>query len=136
MKITLFSLLAILGLASCKKTYVNQTVNQVYSAVYTIPTTSWTSSQGGTVQTATLAIAELDQTIVDQGGVQVYLSFDANTPVTYEGIPEVVNGIAYGSFFNVGNIGIDLQDVSGAAVSAPGGTIFAKVVLLDGISLD
>ncbi|PWT73595.1 MAG: hypothetical protein C5B59_13035 [Bacteroidetes bacterium] len=120
------------SLAACTK-QVTQTVNQAFSAIYTLNPNGWTSSDGGLSFSTNLRVPELDQIIQDHGGVIVYLSF--NNGSTYEAIPEVFNGIAYGVLHSTGNVTIDLFGINGGTITAPGGTILAKVVLIDARAL-
>lgn len=138
MKFALLSLFALFSFSACKKTtVVNQTVDQAYSVLFTVNPADWIAGQSGT-QTyfyVTLNIPELDDVINTHGGVEVYISFDGG--VNYETVPEVVDGIAYGSLHNTGSVTIDLRDAYGAslqsAISAP---ITAKIVLIDATPLD
>jgi len=143
MRIALLSLFAIVTLASCTKT-VNHTntVNQAFSAVYTIKSTDWTkfTDANGIVSFyATLTVPELDDVINLNGGVETYLSFDdvnSATP-TYETLPEVVSGVAYGSLHTTGTVTIDLHEAYGASLtSAIGQDVRVKVVLIDAAPLD
>ena len=132
MKISIFLVLAALPFAACKKeiTEVRQ-VDQAFSATYTLNAGGWTTSNGGQSYSTSLTVPELDDLILNDGAVIVYLSFDNG--VSFEALPEVFDGIAYGSIHEIGLITIDLQasDGSGAVISAPSGTILAKVVLID-----
>jgi hypothetical protein len=125
-------LVASLLFASCTKETTN-VVNQAYSAVYTIDSTDWTTSDGGVTYIADLGVPELTTGIIQNGGVEVYLSFDGG--VTYETIPEVYQGIAYGSLQQFQTVGIDITDVNGNAISAPTAPMLAKVVLIDAAPL-
>ena len=134
MKIALLSLFALLFFSACKKTtVVNQTVNQAFSALYTINPTDWVQGKnqdGTTYFYTTLTVKELDAIINTSGGVDVYISFDAGT--NYETLPEVIDGVAYGSLHTTGSVTIDLRAADGSsltsAISAP---ITAKIVLID-----
>lgn len=137
MRIALLSLFAILTFSGCKKTYINQTVNQAFSALYTVQPGDWvkgTNSDNTNYYSVNLSIAELDDVINTHGGVEVYISFDdLNATVkNYETVPEVVDGIAYGSLHTTGSVTIDLRGADGStltsAISAP---ITVKIVLID-----
>jgi hypothetical protein len=137
MKIALLSAFVILACSGCTKTTVNQ-VNQVYSAVYTVAANQWVQGtdpgpNGATYYYTTLSVPELTQDIDVNGGVLLYLSFDgaSATDPTYEALPEVINGVAYGAVHTTGNVTIDLRAADGS--NAPGpitGPTLVKVVLL------
>jgi hypothetical protein len=66
--------------------------------------------------------------------VVVYLSFDdpSSANPTYEEMPEVINGVAYGAIHTTGSVTIDLRAADGS--DAPGpitGPTLIKVVLMD-----
>jgi hypothetical protein len=141
MKIALLAVFAIVTFTGCTKTTVNQ-VNQAYSAIYTISANQWAAGQdpdGTKFFYATLPITELTQQIDQNGGVNVYLSFDNSTVAdpTYEALPEVFNGIAYGTFHTTGLITIDLRAADGGDLSSPiTSDTQVKVVLVDAQPLD
>ena len=141
MKIALLAVFAIVTFTGCTKTTVNQ-VNQAYSAIYTIAANQWAAGQdpdGTKFFYATLPIAELTQQIDQHGGVNVYLTFDNNTVTdpTYEALPEVFNGIAYGTFHTTGTITIDLRAANGGDLTTPiTADTQIKVVLIDAQSLN
>ena len=136
MKIALLSIFAIVTFSGCTKTTVNNTVNQAFSAVYTIKSNQWVAGKDPDQTVfyyATLPIAELDQIIDQHGGVNVYLSFNgSSTDPTYEALPEVVSGIAYGTFHTTGLITIDLRNADGTNISGPiTSDTQVKVILID-----
>jgi hypothetical protein len=135
MKIALFSALVILGLSGCTKTTVQQ-VNQVFSAVYSVGANQWAAGhdQDGTLfYYTTLNVPELTQDIDLNGGVAVYLTFNPNDAnPTYEAMPEVISGVAYGAIHTTGSVTIDLRAADGS--DAPGpitGATAVKVVLME-----
>jgi hypothetical protein len=136
MKIALFSAFIILICSGCTKTYNYPTVNQVFSAVYTVQPNQWVQAtdQGVVYYYTSLSVPELTQAIDLNGGVITYLSFDPSTATdpTYEAMPEVFSGIAYGSLHTTGSVTIDLRAADGSnltsAISAP---TLIKVVLMD-----
>jgi hypothetical protein len=138
MKIALLSLLVIVSFSGCTKTTVQQ-VNQVFSAIYTVQANQWASGNDPNVfYYTTLSIPELTQDIDLNGGVLVYLSFDdpTSTDPTYEAMPEVINGVAYGAIHTTGSITVDLRAADGS--NAPGpitGPTMIKVVLMDAQAL-
>jgi hypothetical protein len=143
MKIGLFSVVTLLSFSACKKTtVVNETVNQAFSALYTIQPGDWVQGQnqdGSFFYYTNLSVPELDEIINDHGGVEVYISFDDPSAATknYETLPEVVDGVAYGSLHTTGSVTIDLRGADGGgltgAISTP---ITAKIVLIDAQPLD
>ncbi|HEV3250780.1 MAG TPA: hypothetical protein VGZ71_07500 [Puia sp.] len=140
MKIALLSVFAIFTFSGCTKTTVQQ-VNQVFSAVYTVQANQWalgTDPNGTTFYYTSLTVPELTQAIDLNGGVLVYLSFDdpSSTNPTYEAMPEVFNGVAYGAIHTTGSVTIDLRAADGS--NAPGpitGPTMIKVILLDAQAL-
>ncbi|HXB29822.1 MAG TPA: hypothetical protein VNW49_08390 [Puia sp.] len=140
MKIALLSVFAILTFSGCTKTTVQQ-VNQVFSAVYTVQANQWAlgaDPDSTTFYYTSLSVPELTQAIDLNGGVLVYLSFDdpSSSNPTYEQMPEVFNGIAYGAIHTTGSVTIDLRAADGS--NAPGpitGPTMIKVILLDAQAL-
>jgi hypothetical protein len=141
MKIALFSVFVILACSGCTKTTVNQ-VDQVFSAVYTVAANQWAQGQdpaqgnnpGATFYYTSLNVPELTQSIDQNGGVLIYLSFDdpSSTDPVYEALPEVIDGVAYGAIHTTGQVTIDLRAADGS--NAPGpitGPTLIKVVLLE-----
>ena len=122
------------GLGSCKKE-ITQVVDQGFSAIYTIKSSDWKGNQASTYYSVEFNVPELDQVIVDHGGVMLYLSFDNG--VTYEALPEVVDNVAYGAYHTNKIVGVDLTpaDKTGT-LTPPTGTLLLKVVLLDATPLD
>jgi hypothetical protein len=119
--------------SSCTKTVTNK-VDQAFSAIYTLNASGWGTTDAGLSYSTSLNVPELDSYMQTNGGVLVYLSFDNGA--NYEAIPEVFNGIAYGSIHSVGQVIIDLHAVDGSTINAPGAAILAKVVLIDASPLD
>jgi hypothetical protein len=134
MKIVLLALVALVSFSGCTKNYPQ--TNQVYSAIYTVPSTQWTkgTDPDQTVYYYTsLNVPELTQDIDLNGGVLVYLSFDdpSEANPTYEAMPEVVNGVAYGAVHTTGSVTVDLRGADGGSVSGGiGQPTLIKVVLL------
>jgi hypothetical protein len=137
MKIALLSAFTILTFSGCSKTTVNQ-VNQVFSAVYTVAANQWAAGHdpdSTLFYYTTLNVPELDQVIDQHGGVLVYLTFDdvtTNPNPTYEELPEVIDGVAYGAIHTTGLVTVDLRAADGS--NAPGpitGPTAIKVILLD-----
>lgn len=135
MKIALLSVFAIVTFSGCTKNYPQ--VNQVFSAVYTVAANQWvagTDPDGTKFYFTTLTIAELNQQIDLHGGVEAYLSFDdpTSTNPTYEAMPEVFNGVAYGVIHKTGSITVDLRAADGSNLLTPiNAPTIIKVVLMD-----
>src|ERR1700754_4494979 len=87
----LFLCISGIGMGSCTKK-VTQVVNQGFSAFYTIKASGWQANSSSTYIHYDLNVPELDQFMLDHGGVMVYLSFDNGD--TYEALPEVVENVA------------------------------------------
>ena len=129
-------ILSLVTIGACKKTVYN-TVDQVFSATYTIKTTDWVTDPSGLNQLKVdLSVPELDDKIVADGGVLVYLSFDQGTPGTYDALPESVDGYTYNAFHSKGVVTVGYRTDDGSAAKKPGGSVSAKIVLLDGTALD
>lgn len=119
---------------SCKKEITKvQKVDQAYSAIYTIQSTDWTTTNNGLIYTAQLNVPELDNRMYQTGAVLVYLSFTGTS--YFEALPEVFNGITYGTIHSPGYVGIDISAVSGDPVNPPAQSITAKVILIDATAL-
>ena len=133
-KILLLIVPTFLIFSSCKKEVTKvQQVAQAYSAVYTIQPGDWTTNNNGLSYTAELNVPELDNIIYQNGAVLVYLSFSGTS--YYEAIPEVFDGITYGSIHSTGYVSIDISAISGNLINPPSQTISAKVVLIDATAL-
>lgn len=138
MKIALLSAFSILVFSGCTKNYTSPAVNQVFSAVYTVQANQWAQGvdSGGVIFYYTsLNVPELTQKIDLNGGVLTYLSFDdpTSTNPTYEAMPEVFGGIAYGSIHTTGSVTVDLRAADGTSSLNSGikQPTLIKVVLLD-----
>jgi hypothetical protein len=128
-------MLSAVGFAGCTK-HVTQVVNQAFSATYSIAATSWATTDAGLSYSTSLSVPELDDVVLKDGAVIVYLSFDNGT--TFEALPESFDGVAYGALHQNKTVYIDLSAADGSAttVTAPTKTILAKVVLIDAQPLD
>jgi hypothetical protein len=132
--VLLFLCISGIGMGSCTKK-VTQVVNQGFSAIYNVKASGWKVNSTGTYINYEFAVPELDQIMLDHGGVSVYLSFDGGD--TYEALPEVVKNVAYGSYHYLHVVGIDLSPADNTGtVIAPKDDLLAKVVLLDAQPLD
>lgn len=128
-KIPLLLLLGVFMLGACQKTVTKvEQVDQAYSAVYNIQGSDWKLSDDHLRCSTTFDVPELSSAIFDHGAVLVYLSFEDNI---YEALPEVYEGIAYRATHSQGAVTVDLRAVDGSAITAPSGTVYAKIVLID-----
>lgn len=128
-KLSLLLILALVGLSACQREVVQPaTPPQAYSAVYNVAPSDWSTNDNGISYSTTFSMPELSSAIFDHGAVIVYLSFDNNI---YEALPEVFDGISYGAIHSPGSVTIDYHAVDGSAVSAPGGAIYAKIILIN-----
>jgi len=130
----------LVGLGSCTK-HTTEVVDQGFSAIYTIHPGDWKvdTYTGGTNaplnQYATnLSVPEIDDKIVANGGVIVYLSFDGGN--TYDALPEEITGVTYNTIHSKGNVYIGFRTIDGSQPDLPNGDILAKVVILDATPLD
>jgi hypothetical protein len=134
MKIVLLAVFSVFFFSGCTKNYPQ--VNQVYSALYTVSANQWIqgTDNNQTFYYTSFNIPELTQQIDVNGGVLVYLSFDdpSTTDPTYEALPEVFNGVAYGALHTTGSVTVDLRAADGSSINqgitAP---ILIKIVLLE-----
>lgn len=137
MKITrmltaILALSAVFCFGACTKT-VTQSVNQVYSATYTINPGDWAVDNSGLFYyKVDISVPEIDDVVVQNGGVEVYLSFDGGT--TFDAIPETIAGISYNAIHQVGGVTVGYYTASNIAIqpSLPNAAVLAKVVILDG----
>lgn len=120
---------------ACTKT-VTQSVNQVYSTTYTINPGDWKLDNSGLFYyRIDLSVPEIDNVVVQNGGVQVYLSFDGGT--TFDAIPETIAGITYNAIHQAGTLTVGYYTASDITIqpSLPNAPVLAKVVILDGAPL-
>jgi hypothetical protein len=125
---------AFLIFSSCRKEVTKvEKVDQAFSAVYTIQPGDWTTDNDGLSYTAQLSVPEIDDILYQNGAVLVFLSFSGTD--YYEAIPEVFDGISYGSFHSNGYVGVDISAITGEQINPPTQSISAKVVLIDATAL-
>jgi hypothetical protein len=126
---------SLFAIGSCTK-HVTQVVDQGFSAIYTIHPSDWkVVNDGLNYYRVDLSVPEVDDNIVQNGGVDVYLSFDAGSPVTYEQLPEDVGGYIYTAGHTKGTVSIGYRSSNGSTPNLPTGDVFAKVVILDATPL-
>jgi hypothetical protein len=126
---------SLFAFGSCTK-HVTQVVDQGFSAIYTIHPSDWkVVNDGLNYYRVDLSVPEVTDQIVQHGGVDVYLSFDANSPVNYEQLPEDVGGYIYTAGHTTNTVSIGYRSANGTTPNLPSGDIFAKVVILDATPL-
>ena len=126
----------VFGLGSCTKK-VTQVVDQGFSAVYTIHQGDWkvdNSTDPLFQYYVALNVPEIDQQIVDNGGVMVYLSFDGGT--TYDALPEEIGDYTYNALHSLSTLTVGFRKTDWSTPSLPTGDVLAKVVILDATPLD
>ncbi|MBN9380637.1 MAG: hypothetical protein J0H74_07735 [Chitinophagaceae bacterium] len=132
---------SVFGLGSCTK-HVTQVVDQGFSALYTIKPTDWQLDNSGLINAeptyvVSLNVPEIDDKVVQNGGVFAYLSFDKGDPVTYEQLPETYGGLSYATTHANGKLNILYWNPgSNQAPPLPLGNVHLKVVILDATPLD
>lgn len=128
--------ITVFGLGSCTK-HTTQVVDQGFSAVYTIHPADWK------VDNATdplnqyyinLNVPEIDQKILDHGGVMVYLSFDGGD--SYDAAPEEIGDYTYNAIHSLNTVTVGYRKTDWSTPSLPSGDVLAKVVILDATPLD
>ena len=124
--LTLVGCIILFAASSCTKQYVTPNPNQ--TVLFTIPTSAWTTTDGGVTYSTVLSTPEIDSYFNDHGGVLVYFSF---TQGVYEQIPETYQGISYSYTHNQGSVAIYAQASDGKTViSAPPASTL-KLLLID-----
>ena len=148
MIVSLFA--SLFGLGSCTK-HVTQVVDQGFSAIYTIEPSGQNGWQIDNITgdpnatdpalkplneyAVVLNVPEVDDQIVANGAVMVYLSFDNGT--TYDELPAVEKGVSYNTLHWKNSVYIGFSSVDGQPVQTlPNGNIIAKIVILDATPLD
>jgi len=139
--------ISLFGLGSCTK-HVTQVVDQGFSAVYTIHQTDWKvdtytgdpnstdpAKQPLNAYAVALNVPEVDDKIVANGAVMVYISFDGGA--TYDAVPTEENQVIYNALHwkSTVYIGIRAKDETAPDISKLQ-DILAKVVILDATPLD
>ncbi|MHA4875667.1 hypothetical protein, partial [Enterococcus faecium] len=79
----------------------------------------WKASGSGYF--VSLNVPDVTNSVLNDGGVVTYISFDNGN--TYEALPEVVNGVAYGTYYSYSTVNIDLYSATGSgSITAPSTT--------------
>jgi hypothetical protein len=125
--LTLLMPLALLFSSCQKNEYIEAVPNR--TIIVNIAPTAWRTTDGGRNYSTSLNMPEITNDFNERGGVLLYLSFGERT---YEQLPEVYNGIAYGFTTSPGQINLEMQDADdNAVIPAPVQTITAKIVLVE-----
>ena len=133
-KLLIFLSLPLFLFSSCKKEITEvREVDQAFSAVYTINSSDWKTTNGGQTYSVEFDVPELDNVIYQDGAVLVYLSFSGSS--YYEALPQVFDGITYGVIHGNGYVGIDMSAIDGANITPPGQPVSAKIILIDATRL-
>jgi len=120
-------LLSVFSFSSCTKDV--QSSAQSYVVAGTIRSSDWLRTTDGAGYYTSLSVPDVTNGVLNYGGVAVYLSFDGG--YTYEALPEVVGGVAYGTYYSLGTVNIDLYAANGTGTvtNPPGGTVVVKVLI-------
>jgi hypothetical protein len=124
--LSILSCVILLAASSCTKQYVTPNPNQ--TVLFTVPTTGWTTTDGGKTYSAVLTTPEIDSYFNDHGGVLVYFSF---TTGVYEQVPEVYQGISYSYTHNKGSVALYAQASDGVSVIQAPAAATVKLLLID-----
>lgn len=122
-----FLAIVVAAFASCKKTYVTNTPNEVYNVQ--IQPSSWVLSTDGKSYTVDVEAKEIDNFFNNNGATLVYFSFFKGV---YEQIPEVYNGNSFSYIHYEGGITFTAQAAAGGTTPPvkPAEVINVKLVLI------
>jgi hypothetical protein len=121
-----FLAIVVAAFASCKKTYVTTTPNEVYNV--TIPASSWILSADGKSYSVDIEANTIDKMFNNSGAVLIYFSFFDGV---YEQIPEVYNGNSFSYIHYVGGVTFTAQAAAaGGTPVKPTEEIKVKMVLI------
>ena len=115
----------VIGLSSCKKTYITPNPNQ--TILFDVPVSSWVLSTDGRSYYAVLTTPEIDNYFNDNGGVLVYFSFNKGV---YEQVPYVYNNVSYSYTHNQGSVVLYAQTPNGVTPIKPD-AMTLKLLLLN-----
>jgi hypothetical protein len=115
----------LLAASSCTKQYITPNPNQ--TILFTVPSNSWATTDGGKTYSSVLTTPEIDSYFNDHGGVLVYFSF---TNGVYEQIPEVYQGVSFSYTHNQGAIALYAQASDGVTVIQPPADMTLKLLLI------
>src|SRR6476620_7296728 len=123
---------AVFSFGSCKKEQTANPKQAIYKG-FTIRPTDWIKTADNLGYYTSLPVPELTESIRKYGSVSVYLSFDIdkdnpdNSYSQYDALPEVFDGIIYGTYHEDNFVNIDFYKISGDPVELPSGNIKAKI---------
>lgn len=119
---------------SCKKethvtevTEVTQVINNAKGIRFLIKPTDWFTDEQEQVYTVEMPVSEVDAGILDHGLVATYISFDGET---FEALPEVFSGIAFGTYHTEGSVFVDYHALDGSQLNPLSTDLDVKIVLI------
>ena len=124
--LTIIGCIILFAASSCTKKYVTPNPNQ--TILFNVPSSSWTTTDGGKTYSSVISTPEIDSYFNDHGGVLVYFSF---TNGVYEQIPEVFNGISFSYTHNLGSVAIYAQAADGLTVIQAPADATLKLLLIN-----
>jgi hypothetical protein len=123
--LTLISCIVLIAATSCTKQYITPNPNQ--TILFTVPSSSWSTTDGGKTYSSVINAPEIDTYFNDHGGVLVYFSF---TNGVYEQIPETYQGVSFSYTHNPGSIALYSQASDGISTILPPADMTLKLVLI------
>lgn len=121
-------MLGILFTSCTKEEITQEVVIPNRTILFEIPEDQWQLDTRSQTYYADIPIEEIDEYANQNSGILVYISDDK---VTYEAIPDVLDGSSYIYRYTTGRLFIEIQGVDGAPAGFPDHTIFAKVVIVE-----
>jgi hypothetical protein len=123
--LTIISCIVLIAATSCTKQYITPNPNQ--TILFTVPSSSWSTTDGGKTYSSVINAPEIDTYFNDHGGVLVYFSF---TNGVYEQIPETYQGVSFSYTHNPGSIALYSQASDGISTILPPADMTLKLVLI------
>lgn len=123
--LTIISCIVLIAATSCTKQYITPNPNQ--TVLFTVPSSSWTTTDGGKTYSSVINTPEIDTYFNNHGGVLVYFSF---TNGVYEQIPETYQGVSFSYTHNPGSIALYSQASDGISIIQPPADMTLKLVLI------
>lgn len=124
LSIALLAIVAV-AFASCKKTYVTNTPNEVYNV--TIPASSWKRTHDGKADSVSVRADAIDKFFNNNGATLVYFSFFNDV---YEQIPYVYDNKSYSYIHYTGNLVLYSQPIGGGTPAGETREVRVKLVLI------
>lgn len=123
--LTIISCIVLIAATSCTKQYITPNPNQ--TILFTVPSSSWSTTDGGKTYSSVINAPEIDTYFNDHGGVLVYFSF---TNGVYEQIPETYQGVSFSYTHNPGSLALYSQASDGVSTILPPADMTLKLVLI------